>query len=158
MTHQEVAEAVEAWIRATAREISSSYPHPLNTTRPKALPDAAVITTRVSVVPRHADFPDLQQWWLRVFEIEASVMAEQGDTIEAQGHFHRELLAIGNALEQAAVADETLGGRLPAEPPTKASPRVVVDYSNPFVTYEDGTMGRLAVLGLTVAQPVAEPG
>lgn len=168
MNEAEVAATVVEWVGATLEEIQTSYDYPV-ASKLGALPDAAAHVERKRIVPSDEAFPfsALEQVWLRVFEVELSIMVEVDaddaatpealETASRAGH--QALMDFGDRLERALWADATLGGRLAAAAPNvaMASPRVVFDYSLPFVRYEDGTRGRFMRVEMAVGETVAAP-
>lgn len=150
MTEQEVSEAVAAWVQATCPDIETSYSYPV-ASKLGALPDVVAFCSRKAVGPNHPEFPfsELQQVWMRVFNVEVSIMVEaDGDGETA----HQQLQTFGAALEASLEQDATLGGQV-----EMTSPQAEFDYSTPFAEYDDGTRGRLLFVTLTVGELVNEP-
>lgn len=171
MTEGECATAVLEWVREVLPPqgsgddpgIESGYDYAVGA-KVGPLPDAVVFVERKRVV-RSDDvepFSHLQQVWVRMFDIRASIMVEvrrePGDTpeeIEARAAAaHAMLCGFGAELEVSAFADGTLGGRVDT-----TLPQTVFDYSQPFVEYEDGTRGRLLAIEMTVCELIeGQPG
>lgn len=150
MNERDVSEQVIAWVLATCPEIKTGYPYPV-ASKLGALPDAVAYVTHKRVGPDHQEFPygELDQYWMRVFNVELSIMVEaDSDGQDA----HQQLQAIGDTLEQAIRMDTTLGGRV-----QMTSEQIEFDYSLPFAEYEDGTRGRMLFCYLTVGELAGQP-
>lgn len=149
MNERQVSEAIRDWVQAELAEIQSGYAYPV-ASKVGALPDVVALVTRKRVAPDHEEFPfsQLQQRWMRIFSIEASIMVDGADAETS----HQQLQDFGERLEAALTDDATLGGRV-----EMTSPRVDFDYSTPFAVYEDGTQGRMLFINLTVGELVDAP-
>lgn len=150
MNEKEVGEAVSEWVQEVCPDINTGYAYPVSS-KVGALPDVVAFVTQKRVGPDHPEFPfaQLQQSWMRIFNLEVSIMVEADGDGEAA---HTELQGYGQSLEAAVTADATLGGRVPM-----ASPQVVFDYSTPFIEYQDGTRGRALFVTMTVGELTEEP-
>lgn len=167
MDEAQVAEAVSAWAVDVVDELETGYAYPV-ATKLGALPDIVAVVKEVRIVPSDPAFPflALEQSWLRVFEIEASVMvgiddADGYEEIEAAHEAaHHTLESIGKQLRELPSTDADLGGRLTTASDTVAmvSPQVRTSYDPPFGELEDGTRGRFVFLFLSVAETMPEPG
>jgi hypothetical protein len=160
VNEREVAEAVRDWARDVVPDLVAGYAYPV-AQKLGGLPDVAAVVTEARVVPSDAAFPfsQLQQVWLRVFDVEASVMVPIADAEDYEGReaahetAHQQLQSIGSTLRDGAIEDATLGDRVPM-----TSPLIRTGYEPPFDPAEDATEGRCVYLFLTVAEPIPEPG
>lgn len=167
MNERQVAEAVRDWALDEIDELKSGYAYPV-ATKLGELPDIVAVVKGVSKVRDDDRFPfaALDQTWLRVFEVEASVMVgvDDADDFEAAEDAHREahetLEAIGAQLRELPEQDPTLGDRLDADPGQVAfvSPLIGIGYDPPFAELEDGTRGRFLFVSMAIAETIPEPG
>jgi hypothetical protein len=157
MYENDVAAAVEAWVKEVLPELAATYPH---VTAAKAdLPDAQVDLQNKAISYGRGDerFPyeQLQQRMLRVFDLQISFMVERGegatpeDQLDADLKGTTELRDFGERLERDLLANATLGDRVQV-----ASPICEFSYGLPFVEYPDGTRGRQMMFSMSVAELV----
>lgn len=155
MTNTEVVQAVLAWVRDRTG-IESTYDYAPGG-KEKPLPDVVAELSTEEVVRNDERFPysTIQQVWLRAYSIGLSIMVEQGsnstdpsDQDAAQAAAQTQLRQFGQQIVTGLVEDPTMGGRLGQG---VASPLVSIDYTPPFVEYEDGTRGREMTVQLAVA-------
>ena len=167
MNERQVAEAVRDWALAEIDELQSGYAYPV-ATKLGELPDIVAVVKSVSKVREDDRFPFVQlaQCWLRVFEVEASVMVGIEDTDDftaaeaAHKTAHETLEAIGGQLRELPEQDPTLGDRLDADPGQVAfvSPLIGIGYDPPYAELEDGTRGRFLFASMAIAETIPEPG
>lgn len=159
MNEENVAVAVKAWLDELSPDLTV-YPHV--TAGKGRLPDAAIDVQAKRVVPEDLEnfpFRQLQQTWLRVFPVEISILVamEPSDpnmTIEEQSAQVEEaeqqyLRTLGAGIEQSIMADTSLGDRV-----YMVSPRMEIDYTAPFVEYDDGTRGRQMAVAIVICEPI----
>lgn len=147
MTNEQIIDGVVTWARATCSELQSDYNY-IPAQKSEALPDVVAEIEREEVTARDPDFVrlDLQNVWLRIFRCALSIMVDNSDP-EAAALLLR---AMGEKLTLSLLDDATLGEQV-----RFASPYFHLDYTQPFVQYEDGTVGREMTLRLSVAEPVS---
>lgn len=147
---QDIAVAVRDWLADVNPEVIGKYEF-APPGKDQGLPDVAVEVRHESVQldsdPRLPQVPDVQQAVLRVYEVEASFMVDQGvvtqDAADAGAMLRR-------FVDQTVIAlhgDTTLGGRV-----QYASPLVEADFEPKFVRYEDGTRGRMVRVDLVIGE------
>lgn len=152
---QDFAEAILAWVVEACADIEGpggsvgivgQYDHAVSG-KDQGLPDAVVEIERSATAREDERFPyaQLQQVLLRIAEAEVSVMVENTDPGEA-AHFLR---AVSTRLQEQALADATLGGRV-----FLTSDQIEADYMPQFVQYDDGTVGRQVTVRIAVAEMV----
>ena len=150
MNGNEATAAVEAWIRAVLPELEDrTYPY-VPTGKSKALPDAVIDVGREDVVRDDEDFTILrlqQVAAVRIFRMGVSIMVEAGTTDADAGAAQTTLRSFIDRLLSGILQDDTLGARV-----DQASPFVEVDYTPPFVEYEDGTRGREVTLNFAIGE------
>lgn len=150
MYEQEIAEALEEWIKAVLPELKATYPH---VTAAKAdLPDGQVDVRNKSLQfggDQRFPWGELQNRMLRVYEVAVSFMVAKEDGLEADAESTAQLRDFGKRLEEALLSQPTLGERV-----QMASPIHTVDYALPFVEYPDGTRGRQMMMNMAVAELV----
>lgn len=150
MTSQEVAEAVVAWARAEIPALKVGYPYPPGIT--DLLPDVAAVVQGIRTVdedPENFPTQGLEQVWLKVFDIEVSIMVPQDDGAEGEKVAHQTLEGFAETLVGSTLSDVTLGGRLTG---AFASPRMTVDLGE-YEPRDDGTRGREMPMTMAVAEP-----
>lgn len=159
MNERQAAEAVATWAGEVLGIVEASrYPFPV-ATKLGGLPDLVAYALRKRIVPEDPEnfpFRQLEQVWLRIFDIELSVMvepaeADDGELLDtaALRAPHDVLRGFGEILEGSALKDPTLGTRV-----QMTSPRMIFDYSQPFAEYEDGTRGPEMSVTLAVAEAI----
>ena len=148
MTTQDVAEGVTAWI-LEATGISSGY-HYMPSQKDANLPDVVVEVIERRMTREDPEFPfsAIQQRWVRLFVVGASIMVDNSDPESAADT----LYGYSDVMEAALMADGTLGGRVPF-----VSPYFAFDFSAPFVEYHDGTRGREMNMQMSVGELVEAP-
>lgn len=152
---QTVADNVREWAFEVCQpEALASYDFaPLS--KDEGLPDVAVevLNYRLSLqgderLPQ-VGAASIQQALLAVYDVEASIMVEQGTT-DAEAQAAARLLRRFTArLADALLRDTTLGGRVQF-----GSPELVADFVPQFVRYEDGTRGRQVRISLVIGELV----
>jgi hypothetical protein len=154
-----VATAVKEWLEEILPDLAIVYPH--ITAGKGALPDAAIDVQAKRVVPEDLEnfpFRQLQQSWLRVFPVEISILTalEPADlpTVEEQSadvefREQAQLRGFGAIIETSIWADTSLGDRV-----YMCSPRLEIDYTAPFVEYDDGTRGRQMAVSIVICEPI----
>lgn len=152
MTNEEIINATLEWVAAVIPAVAGSTYNHVPPGKGKALPDVVGDLGEEAIVREHDEFllGGLQQVALRVFRLGYSFMVEAGTTAAQAQTAAETLRAYAELLIGSALADHTLGGRVPF-----ASPFLEFDYTSPFVEYEDGTRGREMNMQLTVAEPLA---
>lgn len=161
LDEQTAAAAVAEWV-GTVCEIPEDrwFPYP-QASKTAELPDvaASVREARIQRGPDEGDFPvtALTQSWLSIFIVEFSIMVEQGED-EASARAAQEIVyGYAKALREGRLGDASLGGTLDAIEGTFASPFIAFDFTAPFITYEDGTRGRVTPGEIALAQAIPEP-
>lgn len=157
MTTEQIAEALRDWARATLPALQAGTAF-LAATRHQ-LPDVQVdVQTKQRLIGPDDRFPftELQQVNLIVWDAELQFMVETQDdptdnTAEAE---QKQLWGFADAADDAIIADPQLGGVLADD--CIASPLTAWDFASPFVQYDDGTRGRMALLSIAVAQIVPD--
>jgi len=146
VNENECALAVEAWVVATLPALQESR-HFLSGQK-TLLPDVMVDVAekRIATGDERFPFAQIQQAWLRVFELDLLFMVEHHGG-EADKDEQEELRAYGRDLEGSLLEDATLGDRV-----QMASPNAIFNYRLPFVQYADGTRGRQLSVNLAVAE------
>lgn len=165
LNEQGVAVRVKEWLEELVPDLAVVYPHV--TAGKGALPDAAVDVQAKRTVPEDLEFfpfRQLQGTWLRVFPVEISVLVayepedvgldpdvatveEQSAAIEASEQ--QFLRNVGAGIEESIFADTSLGDRV-----YMVSPRIEIDYTAPFVEYDDGTRGRQMAVSIAICEPI----
>lgn len=155
MTNEEAIDAVLAFAVAACPELAGHTYDFVPAAKPKGLPDIVAELQSEGVVLEDESFPiaRLQQAALRVWRIVLSIMVEAtpADTQDpssvdtAHAAAQSQLRSFGNTLLEGVMADHTLGGRVPL-----ASPYVEIEYTPPYVEYEDGTRGREMTFSISV--------
>lgn len=151
MTSAEVAEAVVDWARETIPDLKAGYAYPPGQT--DTLPDVAAVVQGIRTVPEDPEnfpFEGLEQVWLKVFDLEVSVMVEQGAGAAGEKLAHQTLETYAEALVGSTLADVTLGGKLTG---ALASPRLTVDLGE-YEARTDGIRGREMPITMAVAEPI----
>lgn len=152
MNERDVAEAVKDWVMDTLSEVETGYAFPPGS-KTAALPDVVALTNAKTKAPDSPAFPavaELQQYWIRTFEMEVSLMVESD---EDGGETAVQLLqSFGADLEASVEEDATLGGRV-----EMVSPLMRFDYLRSFVEYEDGTRGRGMAIQMVVGELIPDP-
>lgn len=156
MTTDEVAKAIVAWARATIPELVTGYSWDTGF-KTGGLPDVLVEVTDKSVTAEATDFPylDLQQGFLRRFDIEASFMADVADLDSTESHkaAAEQLRSFDERLEAAKLSDGTLGDRVEF-----VSIFHRFQYRPGFVRFEDGLQGRELRLLMAVGEIITVDG
>ncbi len=150
MTSEEVAEAVVAWARATLPDLKAGYPYPPGVT--DLLPDVAAVVHGIRTVdedPENFPTEGLEQVWLKVFDLEVSIMVPQDEGAEGEKVAHQTLEGFAEALVGSTLSDVTLGNRLTG---AFASPRITVDLGQ-YEPRDDGTRGREMPITMAVGEP-----
>lgn len=145
---QDILDGVRDWV-LDVLDITSGYSY-VPATKPLALPDVVVDLTDKSITRQDAKFPmrHLQQGWLRIWDVTASIMVDNSDPEAAA----ETLNTYADQLEASLMGDGSLGSRVPF-----VSPYFTFDFSAPFVQYHDGTKGREMSVGLSVGELVEAP-
>lgn len=166
MNEDQCADALVDWLTnllsdtvlGAGQGLKAAYP--FLTSQKGELPDVAVEVAQKRIsrgVEERLFFPlaDLQQTVLRVFECLLSFMVESPGNggMESDEAEQRLLRLYGTKIEESALADATLGGRLGA---AFISPVMLVDYRLPFVQYQDGTRGRQATVVCAIGEQVMQ--
>ena len=149
MTSTEIAEAIVAWAREQIPTLKDGFPYPGATSGD--LPDVVVVVGRMRQVPGDPEnfpFAGLEQTWLRVHDVELSVMVEQEDGRAGEKAAHQALEAIAETLEGSLAAGVSFGGEV------MLSPRVEADLSEPFQEREDGIKGRTVYMTFAAAKRI----
>lgn len=153
METQEVAEALRDWARATLPALNAGTAF-LAATRGQ-LPDVQVdVQSKRRVIGPDERFPftELQQIELTIWEVELQFMVEtQDNPTDATAKAEQEQLwGFADSVDAAIIADPQLAGNL--QDPALASTFTAWDFASPFVQYDDGTKGRMALLDMAVAE------
>ena len=146
MNENDCALAVEAWVNEVLPQLAASR-HFLSGQKTQ-LPDVLVDVAEKRLVLGDDRFPfaQIQQAWLRVFELELLFMVEHHGGSADQDE-QEELRLYGASLEGSLMENATLGDRV-----QMASPNAIFNYRLPFVQYADGTRGRQLVVNMAVAE------
>lgn len=148
MTFEEIAEGMVAWARGLIPELKDGYSYPAGIT--DRLPDVAAVIGGVKDVPgdpQNFPYEGLEQTWLRVFDVEVSIMVEVGEGAEGEKTAQRALEAYAETLMGSTFAGASL------ENEAMISQRVETDLTEPSAKQrEDGTRGRTVYLKMAVAQ------
>lgn len=142
--------ALVDWASEVLPELAAGYDF-VPASKPDPLPDVIVEVVRTAVAANgaeHFPFWQLQQRHVEVYECSLAFMVDNIDPSAAA----TQLRNFRDRLRDRALADETLGGRVPFR-----SPFISFDFSPPFVEYEDGTKGREMTMTLTVGDLVEVP-
>jgi hypothetical protein len=163
VNEQEAAEAVAAFVDETLPDLEGRVSDHVVAGKGQ-LPDAVCDVTQKRVQQGDDDlfpFASIQQSWLRIFDVEVSVMTslelDPGDyaseealsTAVAEAE-QQQLRAFGAALEAAVFAANFKIGSC------MVSPTMLVDYGAPFVEYDDGTRGRQFVWTFSIGEKIPE--
>jgi hypothetical protein len=151
LSSQEVAEAVVEWAREQLPELNDGHPHPISESGD--LPDVVAAVAHIRSVPGEPEkfpFAMLEQTWLKVYDIELSIMVEQEQGNEGEKAAQQQLEAFAETLLGSTLADATLGERVPM-----VSPFLEADFSEPFRERSDGLRGRTMFMTLTVGELLA---
>lgn len=150
MSQQEIAEGVAAWVVDVCDPaVATSYAY-VPEAKPGPMPDVVIdILARKSAVDDPL-FPmwQIQQKWIRVWTVEASIMVDNSDRAAAA----EQLNDYVDQLEAEAMKDGSLGGRV-----QMISPFFSFDLSHPFVEWGDGTRGREMSMTLAVGELMEAP-
>lgn len=147
----EIAEAIVEWARAEIPDLAEGYPHPVGNTTGD-LPDVVVAVQAVRVVKGPSEaFPyhQLEQADRIEFDVELSIMVEQGEGVAGEMAAHQQLEAFARTLQGSTVADSTLGSRVPM-----ASPYTETDLAAPFEERANGDRGRALFMAMTITDHV----
>lgn len=150
METQAVAEQVAEWVvEVCDPEIQGSYTH-LPFEKPQALPDVVceVLDKGITRDDPRMPWSQLEQTWLRIWQVNVSVMVDNQDPEQASNA----LSGYSDQLEAALMQDGTLGGRVQL-----VSPYHRFDFSTPYVEYQDGMRGREMNLQISVGELVEAP-
>jgi hypothetical protein len=150
-TEREIAEAVRDWAGST---LSITHRYAYRIGLKGSMPDVVAVVQRSRYVRSDPAFPypELQQAWLLVFEVEVSVAVDKGDTDGDAEEVEQTLQGYGTTLRSSALADTTLGNRV-----TLTSPLIDIDYSAPPAEDEGGIKARMMFVNLSVAELGEEP-
>lgn len=135
MTPEAATQALVAWATSVLPELQGAYDHSPDM-KPEALPDLVVEVQRSETTLDGAQrFADrrLQQRLIEAHDFALSIMVNNDDPQVAAA----QLRDFGHRLAVAWRSSQTLGGRVPIR-----DPFCQIDYTTPFVEYEDGTKGR----------------
>lgn len=147
-TH-DIVQGVADWITAVTDPPVSSYAM-APSMKDQALPDVVVevATHRMTIQDPLFPLRQLQQQWIRVWTVAASIMVE--NNVEATAAIALEDYA--DQLTAALQRDGSLSGNVPF-----ASPFISFDFTAPFVEYPDGTRGREMTAVIHVGELVEAP-
>ena len=145
---QTTATAVVDWALETCPTIVGSYDYAA-LGKTQGLPDIVVEVERAVTAIGDPRFPyaQIQQTWLRVYELVASIMVDNGDPQAAAF----DLREFSRDLATAARRDPSLGGRV-----FLTSPAIESDFLPQFVQYPDGSEGRQLQVRLAVCHLLPE--
>jgi hypothetical protein len=153
MTSQEVCEALVAWAREQIPELNAGYPYPSAST--DALPDVIAATLTTRTLPSDEEyfpFALLEQVWLKEWEVQVSIMVEQGNGEAGAEAAHQTLEGFADTLLGSTVAGVTLGEKV------MLSPRATFELDDAFEERADGTRGRELQGLLVAAEPIEVEG
>jgi len=149
MTYEQIAEALVKWARDLIPALEDGYSYPPGVT--DRLPDVAAVIGTVKDVPGDPEsfpFAGLEQTWLRVFDVEVSIMVEVEDGAAGEKAAQRSLESYAETLTGSTRAGTSLEGE------AMISPRTEVDLTEPAEERPDGTRGRAVYLKLAVAKRI----
>lgn len=162
MNEAEVSLAITTWV-GELFDIpdAARYPYPVadkdgpfTTEQPDVV---AVVERKRTGYPQNflEQFPALelqQAVFVHVFDVAASLMLAVEDSETSAADVFGRLQEFGRQLEESALADDTLGDRVPM-----LSPVMAFDYSTVFIRTEGGATGRLLVCEFAVCEPIVAP-
>jgi hypothetical protein len=148
VTQGQAIAGVADWAKDVIPELNFAYEYEV-TAKTVALPDLVVDLDSVRVSFNATEFPllDLQGHMVVTYSMVLSFMVDNSEPSTAADS----LRSFGDRLLDSILSDGTLGGRVQF-----ASPQISLDYSNPFMEYEDGTRGREMVMTMLIGNLVEE--
>lgn len=150
MTTEDVLTGVNAWVVATCDPpIVGAYEY-LPEMKTAELPDVVteVLEVRMNIEDPRFPFAQLQQTWLKVWQINCSIMVGNSDP----GAAALQLEGYADQMDASIRGDGSLGGRVPF-----ISPFYAFDFTAPFVEYNDGTRGREMNMQMAIGELVEAP-
>ncbi len=133
------------WAQAVLTEVDSGYAY-FTPEKLLPLPDVMVHIERTTITNqrRKNDF-GIEQTMNRIHDCRVSFMVDADDHLAAA----TQLDDFEERLTESALADGTLGGRVP-----NTNPEITFASAPAFVEYEDGTRGREVVMSVEVIDSV----
>lgn len=150
MTTQDVLDGINDWILDTCTPtIVGSYTY-LPSAKTEALPDVIteVLDIRWQIDDPQFPFSQLQQTWIRIWQIQSSFGVDNSTPDAAA----EQLQGYADQLDASIRGDGSLGGRVPF-----ISPFYSFDFTAPFVEYNDGTRFREMNMQIAVGELVEGP-
>lgn len=147
MTFEDVAEEMVKWARGLIPDLKDGYSYPAGIT--ERLPDVAVVIGGVKDVAGDKEnfpFESLEQTWLRVFDVEVSIMVEVEEGAEGERVAQRALEGYAETLMGSTQTGTSLGNE------AMISPRVETDLTEPAEQRTGGLRGRTVYLKMAVGQ------